>query len=109
MNESREFYESALEENRGILDKFQEWILTQSHLPKNIRKENDFKLFLKNLKKLNFTARITLLRYFKICHCDLEEVKKLLDINVKFRIKHQHLFADRDIDSKEFQKALNTA
>ena len=61
------------------------------------------------MKQIIVLARPMLLRCLKVCQCDLEEAKKLLDKNVKFRIKHQYLFADRDIDSEDFQRALNTA
>ena len=48
------------------------------------------------------------MRYFKVCDYDLEKAEKLLDLNVKFRIKHQYLFTDRDPDGEEFRKAIKT-
>lgn len=55
-----------------------------------------------------FAAKAILFRYYKVCNFDIEEAKKLLDINVKFRIKHQYLFDDRDIDTEEFLNVAGT-
>ena len=55
-----------------------------------------------------FAARIVLFRYLKVCDNNLEESKKLLDINVKFRIKHQYLFVNRDVDSEGFRRIMET-
>ena len=38
MNESKESLERAIEESSEVLDKFEEWIATQKHIPNNIRK-----------------------------------------------------------------------
>ncbi|XP_070509934.1 alpha-tocopherol transfer protein-like [Chironomus tepperi] len=89
MIELNEQDQQLLEDYHEILRKFEEWISAQPHIPKTIPKT-------------------VLFRYVKINHFDLEESKKLLDINVKFRIKNQYLFTDRDIESEEFQKVSRT-
>ncbi|XP_070509783.1 alpha-tocopherol transfer protein-like [Chironomus tepperi] len=89
MSTSETSIDKVFKEHHESLEKLKEWISNQDHIPKNI-------------------PRPILLRYLKVCNFDLEEAKKLLDINVKFRIKHQYLFADRDIDSEEFHKVSNT-
>ncbi|KAL7036742.1 hypothetical protein ACKWTF_008922 [Chironomus riparius] len=82
-----ESMKSIIEANKEILKEFEEWTLTQPHIPKNIK-------------------RIILFRYLKVCDFNLEESKKLLDINIKFRVKHQYLFRNRDVDSEEFQRII---
>jgi len=37
MNDSMDSIEKAIEESSEILDKFEEWIGTQKHIPRNIR------------------------------------------------------------------------
>ncbi|CAG9805305.1 unnamed protein product [Chironomus riparius] len=84
MNESKESLVKAIEESSDVLDKFEEWIATQKHIPKNI-------------------PRSVLIRYFHVKQNDLEEAKKLLDGNVKFRLKHPFYFTDRRLDTEEFR------
>lgn len=38
MSELKESLLKAIEENSEVLSKFEEWIATQKHIPKNIRK-----------------------------------------------------------------------
>lgn len=37
MNDSKDSLEKAIEKSSEILEKFEEWIGTQKHIPKNIR------------------------------------------------------------------------
>ncbi|XP_070509933.1 alpha-tocopherol transfer protein-like [Chironomus tepperi] len=81
--------EKYLEEYQEILNKFQKWISTQSHLPQDIPK-------------------IVLIRYLQVYDFDIEKAKELLEINVRIRNKNQYIFTNRDINSEEIQRALNT-
>ncbi|CAG9805307.1 unnamed protein product [Chironomus riparius] len=87
MSDFQENLDNLFELHRQKLDKFEEWISTQPNIPKNI-------------------PQTILLRYLKVCNFDLEESEKLLDINVKFRIKNQFLFTERDIESEDIRKIL---
>jgi len=110
MSEPTERNKRLLEDNKEILDKLEEWTSTQPHIPKNTRKKINFivlKTINMQLAYLFFTAREILYRYFKVCRCDIEETKKLIDINVKFRIKHQYFLANRDINSEELQRTIS--
>ncbi|KAL7036743.1 hypothetical protein ACKWTF_008923 [Chironomus riparius] len=89
MSEFTESLEKIFEDNCEHLCKFEGWISTQPHIPNNI-------------------SRVVLMRYFKVCDYNLERAEKLLDINVKFRIKHQYLFTNRDPYCDEFRQAINT-
>ncbi|KAL7036745.1 hypothetical protein ACKWTF_008925 [Chironomus riparius] len=89
MTELSECLAKLIQENSETLQKFEDWISNQPHIPKNI-------------------PRATLVRFLKVCQFDLEKAEKLLDTNVKFKIKHQYLFTKRNINSEEIQKAIKT-
>ncbi|KAL7036744.1 hypothetical protein ACKWTF_008924 [Chironomus riparius] len=89
MSEVSECLAKLIQENTETLQKFEKWISNQPHIPKNI-------------------PRATLMRFLKVCKFDLEKAESLLDINVKFKIKHQYLFTERDINSEEIQRAIKT-
>ncbi|XP_070509844.1 alpha-tocopherol transfer protein-like [Chironomus tepperi] len=87
MLELTERSKKALEDNNEILREIEEWISSQPHIPNSI-------------------PRAILHRYYKVCQCDLEETKKLIDINVKFRMKHQSFLTNRDFNSEELQRVI---
>lgn len=55
-----------------------------------------------------FTAKLVLIRYLQVYDFDIEKAKDLLEINVRFRNKNQYIFSNRDVNSEEIQRALNT-
>ena len=55
-----------------------------------------------------FTAKLVLIRYLQVYDFDIEKAKDLLEINVRFRTKNQYIFSNRDVNSEEVQRALNT-
>ncbi|KAL7036740.1 hypothetical protein ACKWTF_008920 [Chironomus riparius] len=89
MSDFTESLEQLIENNFDKLNKLEIWIAAQKHIPKNI-------------------PRIVLIQYIKFCDYDLEETKKLIDGNVKFRIKNKYLFTNRDIDSEDFRKLITS-
>ncbi|XP_070509787.1 alpha-tocopherol transfer protein-like [Chironomus tepperi] len=89
MSGSLESLNKLISDNDDKLKKLEDWIATQKHIPKNI-------------------SRNVLIRYLKVRDFDLEEAKKLIDGNVKFRIKNKYLFTNRDIESDNFQKLFST-
>lgn len=60
------------------------------------------------LKNLFLTDPLLLLRHLKVYDFDLEEAKKLIVLNFETRKKSPHIFHNRDILSKELQRAMNT-
>ncbi|KAG5680469.1 hypothetical protein PVAND_009977 [Polypedilum vanderplanki] len=89
MTEKKKQIENLLDEYRELLKKFEKWISLQTHLPQN-------------------NEPLVLLRYLCVCDYDLEKAKELLEINVKFRTKNSYVFTDRDMNSPELQKVINT-
>ena len=74
-----------------------------------IGSDYELKKFAKILTNFwTFLARNVLIRYLKVRDYDLDEAKKLVDANVKFRIKNKYLFTNRDIDSEDFQKLFTS-
>lgn len=43
-----------------------------------------------------------------MCGDDVEKAEKLLEINLKFREKHPHIFTNRDVNSEELKKIQAT-